>query len=93
MFPDVHDFDGFGATTMVQQGVGDTADRDAPATPPVTPPCHSTHLEHCGHSHLLTVAHAPAYDAEGIAHTLQMTRPAIRPSSVVAPPLQRPPID
>lgn len=92
MFPDLHDSDGLGTTSVVATGFGATADRDAPVTPPVTPSCHSTHLEHCGHSHLVTVAQAPFYNAQGFAHAPQLTRPAIRPSSLAAPPRQRPPI-
>lgn len=87
--PDVHDGDSSRAVSVSAAG---SSELSAPAAPQAPVPCHSTHVEHCGHSHLVLVA-APASFVPSHSRVKDSpTLAAIAPASVPRAPEQRPPI-
>ena len=96
MFPDVHDDGSRVSSSSVRTAIDDAGDCDTGCSPadssPTTPPCHSTHVEHCGHSHLLALAFAAHPAPPEASHGLALTQLPPTLESITAPPRQRPPI-
>ncbi|HWE42471.1 MAG TPA: hypothetical protein VG432_08195 [Gemmatimonadaceae bacterium] len=59
---------------------------------PLEAPIHTSHVDHCAHAHLLTLAASPRLDAEPVSSPGPFELGSRRPASITLAPHQRPPI-
>jgi hypothetical protein len=95
--PDIHDVDaGLGArvASSIDHVVSASHEADSPSetSSPAQIPGHSTHVEHCGHSHVLVLATVSALSRKSTPPTVALSASATIPASVSQSPEQRPPI-
>ncbi|MHB0962526.1 MAG: hypothetical protein ACYC5V_04855 [Gemmatimonadaceae bacterium] len=77
--------------TAVDQGTA-THHEHGPSSSHTPAPGHSTHVEHCGHSHVFTRATLPSTSAETAPPVVALSGLTSIPDSVPQSPAQRPPI-
>lgn len=96
MFPDVHDGDADVSTQLVvgdlAAGLLSTDGNGSLPQPHQDVPNHSTHMEHCGHSHILVLGLAPRFALPPAAPSSVLDAPTSSPAAVFLPPHERPPI-
>ncbi|MBI3568102.1 MAG: hypothetical protein HY084_07875 [Gemmatimonadetes bacterium] len=94
--PDVHDGDAgpTNVATAIVPGAAPSHElvhRSGPSLPHSPAPGHSTHVEHCDHSHVLSPTPLPSVAADAMRLAVTRGSPLI-PASVPQRPDQRPPI-